>query len=94
MPRGIERSGFRDPRTARTEARADLRVRELSRSVEALQSAPIASGTLVAPFARLRMPTGAAYYLIENPARRERPAVVAFRDWVLAEFRRGPQRLT
>lgn len=48
MPRGIERSGFRDPRTARTEARSDLRVRELSRSVEALQSAPIASGTLVA----------------------------------------------
>ncbi len=54
----------------------------------------LASGTLVAPFARLRMPTGAAYYLVENPARRERPAVVAFRDWVLAEFRRGPQRLT
>lgn len=54
----------------------------------------LGSGTLVAPFARLRMPTGAAYYLVENPARRERPAVVAFRDWVLAEFRRGPQRLT
>lgn len=48
MPRGIERSGYRDPRTVSTERRADLRVRELSRGVEALQSAPIATGVLVA----------------------------------------------
>lgn len=47
MSRGLERSGYRDPRTVATEARADLRVRELSRSVNALQSAPIASGVLV-----------------------------------------------
>lgn len=54
----------------------------------------VASGALVTPFARLRLATGSSYFLVENPATRERPAVAAFRDWVLAEFRRGPQRLT
>jgi LysR family glycine cleavage system transcriptional activator len=52
----------------------------------------IASGTLVAPFARLRLATRSAYYLVDNPDSRDKPAVAAFRDWLLAQFRRVPRR--
>jgi DNA-binding transcriptional LysR family regulator len=54
----------------------------------------VASGSLVTPFPRLRLATGSAYYLIDNPATSRRPAAAAFRRWVLDEFAHGPQRLT
>lgn len=52
----------------------------------------LAAGQLIAPFPRLRLRTGYAYYLIENRERRELPHVARFRDWVLEEFARGPRR--
>jgi LysR family glycine cleavage system transcriptional activator len=54
----------------------------------------LAGGSLIVPFPRLRMSTGLSYFLVENAETRERPAVAAFRDWALEQFRRGPQRLT
>ena len=53
-----------------------------------------ASGDLVTPFAKLRMPTGFGFWLIEREAARHAPHVVAFRNWIRAEFERGPQRQT
>ncbi len=54
----------------------------------------IASGDLVVPFPQLRMKTGFRYYLLVNPQRAALPHVAAFRDWLVAEFRRGPVRRT
>lgn len=54
----------------------------------------LAGGELVAPFPQLRMPTGGRYVMIVNPRRARLPQVEIFRNWVLEEFRRGPQRLT
>jgi DNA-binding transcriptional LysR family regulator len=54
----------------------------------------VASGDLVVPFPKLRMPTGYRYFLIVNRKRAGIPHVAAFRDWVVAEFKRGPHRLT
>ncbi len=54
----------------------------------------LASGDLVAPFPALRMPTGYRYALIENVETRSAPHVMAFRDWIRAEFKRGPLRQT
>jgi len=54
----------------------------------------IASNDLVAPFPQLRQRTGYRYFLVDNPQRRELPQVTAFRDWVIAEFSRGPHRIT
>jgi DNA-binding transcriptional LysR family regulator len=54
----------------------------------------LAAGQLIAPFPQLRLRTGYAYYLIENRERRELPHVARFRDWLLAEFARGPRRDT
>lgn len=54
----------------------------------------VASGDLVTPFAQLRMPTGYRYFLIVNRKRAGVPHVAAFRDWIVAEFARGPHRLT
>jgi LysR family transcriptional regulator, glycine cleavage system transcriptional activator len=54
----------------------------------------VASGDLVTPFPRLRMPTGYRYFLIVNRKRAAVPHVAAFVDWVIDEFRRGPHRLT
>lgn len=46
----------------------------------------LASGRLVWPFPRVRpMPTGLAYYLALPRENLSRPAVSAFRDWLLAE---------
>ena len=39
---------------------------------------------LVTPFA-LRVPLASAYYLVRGEAAATRPAVVAFREWLLAE---------
>jgi DNA-binding transcriptional LysR family regulator len=54
----------------------------------------VASGDLVTPFPRLRMPTGYRYFMIVNRKRTSVPHVAAFRDWIVAEFQRGPHRLT
>ncbi len=54
----------------------------------------VANGDLVVPFPQLRVKTGYRYYLLANPARAALPHVAAFRDWVVAEFRRGPVRRT
>lgn len=54
----------------------------------------VASGDLMTPFPKLRMQTGYCYSLIERAAARSAPAVTAFRDWVRAEFERGPARHT
>jgi DNA-binding transcriptional LysR family regulator len=54
----------------------------------------LAAGDLVAPFPQRRMPTGGRYVMVVNPRRVQLPQVQIFRDWVLEEFRRGPQRLS
>jgi DNA-binding transcriptional LysR family regulator len=54
----------------------------------------VASGDLVVPFPQLRMKTGYRYALLVNPARADLPHVAAFREWLIAEFRRGPVRRT
>lgn len=54
----------------------------------------VAGGDLVMPFPRLRMPTGYRYYLLTHPQRQALPHVAAFRAWIIAEFERGPHRLT
>jgi LysR family transcriptional regulator, glycine cleavage system transcriptional activator len=54
----------------------------------------IASSDLIAPFPQLRMKTGYRYVLIENLERRQLPHVAAFKDWVIAQFAAGPQRMT
>lgn len=54
----------------------------------------VASGDLIAPFPKLRMQTGYRYALIENAETRNAPHVAAFRDWIRAEFERGPLRQT
>jgi DNA-binding transcriptional LysR family regulator len=51
-----------------------------------------ASGDLVAPFPKLRMPTGFGFWLIEREAARDAPHVAAFRTWLTREFERGPRR--
>jgi DNA-binding transcriptional LysR family regulator len=54
----------------------------------------VASGDLVVPFPQCRIRTGFRYYLLVNPRRMALPHVAAFRDWLIAEFRRGPVRRT
>jgi DNA-binding transcriptional LysR family regulator len=51
----------------------------------------VASGDLVMPFPRLRMPTGYRHLLVVNPASAGRPHVAAFCDWLSEQFRRVPQ---
>jgi DNA-binding transcriptional LysR family regulator len=53
-----------------------------------------ASGDLVAPFPKLRMPTGFSFWLIERAAARDNPNVTAFRAWLQKEFALGPRRQT
>ena len=54
----------------------------------------VAGGDLVTPFPHLRMPTGYRYFVMVNRDRARLPHVAAFRDWLVAEFARGPHRLT
>ena len=54
----------------------------------------VASSDLITPFPHLRQKTGYRYFLIDNPQRRDLPQVAAFREWVIAEFERGPHRIT
>jgi LysR family glycine cleavage system transcriptional activator len=50
----------------------------------ALAAAELAVGRLIMPF-ELQVPLSSAYYLVCNETVLMRPAVVAFRDWLLAE---------
>ncbi len=54
----------------------------------------LASGDLIAPFPKLRMPTGYQYGLISNSQTCDTPHVAAFCRWVRSEFERGPLRQT
>ncbi len=54
----------------------------------------VAGGDLVTPFPHLRMKTGYRYLMVVNAQRVRLPHVAQFRDWVIAEFARGPHRLT
>jgi LysR family glycine cleavage system transcriptional activator len=49
----------------------------------------IAAGRLVSPF-DLSMPTRFAYWVVAPKARAKEPAIVAFRDWLIAEAARTP----
>jgi DNA-binding transcriptional LysR family regulator len=53
-----------------------------------------ASGDLVTPFPKLRLPTGYGFWLIEREATHDEPHVAAFRDWLTREFEQGPRRQT
>jgi LysR family glycine cleavage system transcriptional activator len=53
-------------------------------SMPALAAEDIAAGRLVMPFA-LKVPLTSAYYLVCEPHAKTRPAVAAFRDWLIAE---------
>ena len=54
----------------------------------------VASGELMAPFPKLRMPTGYQYALITNVNTKDTAHVTAFCDWVRGEFEHGPLRQT
>jgi DNA-binding transcriptional LysR family regulator len=47
----------------------------------------LASGRLVAPF-KLAVPKGQAWYLVYRPYRQDDGALVAFREWLMANFKR------
>jgi len=53
-------------------------------SLPVLAETDLHAARLVTPFA-LRVPLESAYYLVSTEAAMARPAVVAFRDWLLAE---------
>jgi LysR family glycine cleavage system transcriptional activator len=54
----------------------------------------VASGDLITPFPKLRMPTGYQYALIVNANTRDAAHVAAFCNWIRAEFEHGPLRQT
>jgi DNA-binding transcriptional LysR family regulator len=49
----------------------------------------LASGRLVAPF-KLAVPKGQAWYLVYRSFRQDDAALVAFREWLMTNFKRGP----
>jgi LysR family glycine cleavage system transcriptional activator len=51
----------------------------------------LASGDLVMPFPKLRMPAGYRHVLVVNPGRSRRPHVEAFCAWLTEQFRQVPQ---
>ena len=53
-------------------------------SMPSLAAVELASGKLVMPF-DLKVPLDSAYYLVCEPHAKTRPAVAAFRDWLIAE---------
>ena len=53
----------------------------------------VASGDLVMPFPKLRMPAGYRHVLAVNPASAGRPHVAAFCNWLTEQFQRVPQLL-
>jgi LysR family transcriptional regulator, glycine cleavage system transcriptional activator len=54
----------------------------------------VATGELITPFPKLRMPTGYQYALIANANTRDTAHVAAFCNWIRAEFKHGPLRQT
>ena len=54
----------------------------------------VATGELITPFPKLRMPTGYQYALIANANTRDTAHVGAFCNWIRAEFKQGPLRQT
>ncbi|MBM3373575.1 MAG: transcriptional regulator GcvA [Betaproteobacteria bacterium] len=58
-------------------------------SMPALAAEDLAAGKLVMPF-DLKVPLPSAYYLVCEPHARTRPAVAAFRDWLIAEAAKDP----
>ncbi len=61
-------------------------------SMPALAAEDLAAGKLVMPFS-LKVPLPSAYYLVSEPHARTRPAVAAFRDWLIAEAAKDPANL-
>jgi len=59
-------------------------------SLPVLAAADLHAARLVTPFS-LRVPLVSAYYVVSNQAAATRPAVVMFREWVLAEAARGDE---
>jgi len=55
-----------------------------------LAATDLHAARLVTPFS-LRVPLVSAYYVVSNPSTAARPAVAAFRDWLLAEAARGDE---
>ncbi|MDP3714801.1 MAG: LysR substrate-binding domain-containing protein, partial [Burkholderiales bacterium] len=53
-------------------------------SMPALAAEDLAAGRLVMPF-ELKVPLQSAYYMVCEPHAKTRPAVAAFRDWLIAE---------
>jgi LysR family glycine cleavage system transcriptional activator len=56
----------------------------------ALVAADLAAGRLIKPF-DLGLPIDLVYYLVCPEATADRPKIVAFRDWLLAEARAQPE---
>ncbi len=50
----------------------------------------VASGDLVMPFGRLRMPAGYRHVLVVNPAAERKPHVEDFVAWLAEQFRQAP----
>jgi DNA-binding transcriptional LysR family regulator len=51
----------------------------------------VASGDLVMPFPKLRMPTGYRHVLVVHPGGARQPHVQAFLDWLGGQFQQAPQ---
>ena len=51
----------------------------------------VASGDLVMPLPKLRLPIGYRHVLVVNPERASRPHVAAFCTWLTEQFQRVPQ---
>lgn len=58
-------------------------------SLAALADADLAAGRLLMPF-ELSIPADYSYYIVCDPEDHERPAIAAFRAWLLEEARRPP----
>jgi LysR family transcriptional regulator, glycine cleavage system transcriptional activator len=59
-------------------------------SIPVLAAAELHAARLVTPFS-MRVPLVSAYYVVSNHAAATRPAVAAFREWLLAEAARGDE---
>jgi LysR family glycine cleavage system transcriptional activator len=60
-------------------------------TVPLLAASELAAGRLVMPF-ELQVPLRSAYYAVSNDLAGQRPAVAAFRDWLLAEAAESEKR--
>jgi LysR family transcriptional regulator, glycine cleavage system transcriptional activator len=76
---------FADGNGAIEAAKAGLGVALVRPSLVARE---LAEGALIAPFPQ-GIASALAYHLVYPPAARDRPALAAFRDWIIAEARGG-----